>query len=85
MEIYRLETTVIKEGKIILSRTIEKIFTHRVERIIEDKTEKKSKKKLNNGNFDLLSYNKITYENRFYINNLEEFLNAHITNCYQKF
>jgi hypothetical protein len=41
--------------------------------------------KLNSGSFDLLYYNKITYENRFYINNLGGFLDAHIANCHQKF
>lgn len=46
MEIYRLETTVTKDGKIILPRNFKKMFTHRVELIIKDKTEKKSKKKL---------------------------------------
>lgn len=47
METYRLETTVTKDGKIILPRTFEKMFTHRVEIIIKDKTEKNSEKKLN--------------------------------------
>jgi hypothetical protein len=46
MEIYRFETTVTKEGKIILPRNFKKMFTHHVELIIKDKTETKSKKKL---------------------------------------
>jgi hypothetical protein len=46
METYRLETTVTKDGKIILPKKFAKMFTHRVELIIKDKTEKKSEKKL---------------------------------------
>ena len=46
MGTYRLETTVTKDGKIILPQKFAKMFTHRVELIIKDKTEKKSEKKL---------------------------------------
>ena len=46
METYRLETTVTKDGKIILPRKFEKMFNHHVEVIIRDKRQKKAKKKL---------------------------------------
>jgi ribosomal protein S3AE len=46
METYKLETTVTKNGTITLPRTFEKMFTHRVEVTIKDKTENKSKKRL---------------------------------------
>jgi len=46
MGIYRFETTVTKDGRIILPRKFERMFTHRVELVIKDKTEKKPEKKL---------------------------------------
>ncbi len=44
METYRLETTVTEDGKIILPRKFEKMFAHRVEVIIKDKSKTNSRK-----------------------------------------
>lgn len=43
MRTYRLETTVTEDGKIILPRSLKKMFAHPVEVIITDKSNKKSK------------------------------------------
>jgi hypothetical protein len=43
METYRLETTVTKDGQIILPRRFEKMFSHHVEVIIKDKSGRKKR------------------------------------------
>ena len=46
MGIYKLETTITKDGKIILPDSLKEVFNHRVELTLKDKEKSKTKKEL---------------------------------------